>query len=152
MKGDTVTMTVREPERRRHQFVLTMEQPHGQDRSRPNGFSDGGGRAARVGRAGARRDRDHGGHTLGGRHLAPDGRTRNQSALRALARQPLLAAFRYQRRPGESRRLALDVKRFPDAAVLSAIAESAVATTLVTSEGRMLTEMTLRFATARSRS
>jgi hypothetical protein len=39
--------------------------------------------------------------------------------------------------------LALDVTRFPDAAVLAAIAERAVATTLVTSEGRALTEVSL---------
>jgi hypothetical protein len=64
------------------------------------------------------------------------------ASLRGMARQPALAAFRYQRRPGEPRRLALDVKRFADAPVLSAIAERGSATTLVTSEGRMLTEMT----------
>ena len=40
--------------------------------------------------------------------------------------------------------LTLDVKRFPDAPVLSAAAERAIATTLVTTEGRMLTEVTLQ--------
>jgi hypothetical protein len=39
--------------------------------------------------------------------------------------------------------LALDVTRFADAAVLAAVAERAVATTLVTSEGRTLTEITM---------
>jgi Carboxypeptidase regulatory-like domain len=64
------------------------------------------------------------------------------SALQSLSRLPVLAAFRYQRStaaPG----LALDVKRFADAGVLAAVADRAVATTLVTSEGRALTEVSL---------
>lgn len=64
-------------------------------------------------------------------------------ALKGLARQPLLAAFRYHRGAGDAPRLALDVKRFPDAAVLAAVAERAVVTTLVTTEGRTLTEVSL---------
>jgi hypothetical protein len=63
--------------------------------------------------------------------------------LKGLARQPLLAAFRYHRKAGELPRVALDVKRFPDAAVLAAVAERAVVTTLVSAEGRTLTEVTL---------
>jgi hypothetical protein len=39
--------------------------------------------------------------------------------------------------------LELDVRRFPDAPVLAAVAERAIATTLLTSEGRALTEVTL---------
>ena len=66
------------------------------------------------------------------------------ASLRSLARQPLLAAFRYQRRANEARVLTLDVKRFADAAVIGAAADHAIATTLVTSEGRTLTEVTLR--------
>ena len=38
--------------------------------------------------------------------------------------------------------MTLDVKRFADAAVIAAAAEHGTATTLVTSEGRMLTEVT----------
>ncbi len=64
-------------------------------------------------------------------------------ALASAARQPLLAAFRYRHGPGSARILALDVTRFADAAVLAAVAERAVATTLVTSEGRALTEVSL---------
>jgi hypothetical protein len=64
-------------------------------------------------------------------------------ALAAVSRQSLLAAYRYQRAADEPLSLALDVRRFADAAVLSAVAERAVATTLVTSEGRALTEITL---------
>jgi hypothetical protein len=64
-------------------------------------------------------------------------------ALTSVARQSLLSAYRYQRSATGVPALALDVTRFPDAAVLAAIAERAVATTLVTSEGRALTEVSL---------
>ena len=64
-------------------------------------------------------------------------------ALLSLGRQSLLAAFRYQRTMATAPVMTLDVKRFQDAAVLAAVAERAVATTLVTSEGRALTEVTL---------
>ena len=60
-----------------------------------------------------------------------------------VARDSLLAAYRYQRTGDEPPALTLDVKRFADAAVLAAVAERAVATTLVTAEGRALTEITL---------
>ena len=143
VNGRIVSLTVREPERRRHQFVLALEQPHAAgsfkaDTSFPT-------------IAGVQRESGEvlieGGGTL---QMTPesDDTVRRMdvreahAALRSMARLPTLAAFRYQRRPGEPRRLALDVKRFADAPVLSAIAERASATTLVTSEGRMLTEMT----------
>ena len=64
-------------------------------------------------------------------------------ALTSVARQSLLSAYRYQRSATGVPALALKVTRFPDAAVLAAIAERAVATTLVTSTGRALTEVTL---------
>src|SRR5882762_5490458 len=63
--------------------------------------------------------------------------------LRALFRYSLEAAFRYHRQPDESPTLALDWTRFPDASVLAAVAERAVVTTLVTSEGKSLTEIKL---------
>jgi hypothetical protein len=61
----------------------------------------------------------------------------------SVARQSLLAAYRYQRANEEPPALVFDVKRFADAGVLAAVAERAIATTLVTSEGRALTEVTL---------
>ena len=64
-------------------------------------------------------------------------------SLASVARQSLLAAYRYQRISEEPPALVFDVRRFADAAVLAAVAERAVATTLVTSEGRALTEVTL---------
>jgi hypothetical protein len=63
--------------------------------------------------------------------------------LRALARFPLQAAFRYHRQPTEVPTLALEWTRFPDSTVLAAVAEHAVVTTLVTVEGRTLTEVKL---------
>lgn len=65
------------------------------------------------------------------------------AALRGLARSPLLAGFRYQRTTAPAPMLSMNVNRFAGAGVLAAIADRAVATTLVTSEGRTLTEVVL---------
>ena len=65
------------------------------------------------------------------------------SYLRSLAHYPPQAAFRFHRQPNETPTLALAWTRFPDSSVLAAIAENAVVTTLVTSEGRSLTEVRL---------
>ena len=67
----------------------------------------------------------------------------SSDTLRSLARGSMQAAFRYQRRASESPALSLAWTRFPDAGVLAATAQDAVATTLVTSEGRSLTEIKL---------
>jgi hypothetical protein len=64
--------------------------------------------------------------------------------LRALARYSLQGAFRYHRRPSEVPSLMLKWNRFPDSSVLAAMVEGAEATTLVTSEGKSLTEIKLR--------
>ena len=63
--------------------------------------------------------------------------------LRSLSRATLHAAFRYQKRPAERPAVGLEWVRFPDGKVLSAVAQQAVVTTLVTSEGRSLTEVKL---------
>lgn len=63
--------------------------------------------------------------------------------LRQLAHYPPQAAFRYHRQPSETPTLALDWVRFPDGSVLAAVAESAEVTTMVTSEGKSLTEIKL---------
>jgi hypothetical protein len=66
------------------------------------------------------------------------------SSLHALTRLPILTAFRYQRPAGTAApTLAVDINRFADSSVLAAIADRATATTLVTSEGRALTEVRL---------
>jgi hypothetical protein len=63
--------------------------------------------------------------------------------LRSLAHFPPQAAFRYHKQATETPTLALQWTRFPDGSVLAAEAESAVVTTLVTSEGKSLTEVRL---------
>jgi len=63
--------------------------------------------------------------------------------LRSLSRFPLQAAFRYHRQQAEVPKLALEWTRFPDSSVLAAVAEHATVTTLVTVEGRTLTEVKL---------
>ncbi len=63
--------------------------------------------------------------------------------LRSLVRFPLQSAFRYHRQPTEAPTLAMEWTRFPDSTVLAAVAEHAVVTTLVTVEGRTLTEVKL---------
>jgi hypothetical protein len=64
-------------------------------------------------------------------------------SMRTLARSPLLAGFRYQRSPSNAPGLRMQVSRFDDADVLAAAVDRAEATTLVTSEGRALTEVKL---------
>jgi len=63
--------------------------------------------------------------------------------LRALARSSMQAAFRYHRQPTETPTVALDWVRFPDASLLAAVAQDATITTLVTSQGKSLTEVRL---------
>ena len=64
-------------------------------------------------------------------------------AVSAVARDSLLSAYRYQRVAAEPPALTVEVRRFANAPVLAAVAERAVATTLLTAEGRALTEVTL---------
>ncbi len=139
-----INLVVRDPARNRHQFLLTLE------RSSAGGsfqvdvpFPSVDGAQRETGEAAF--------ESVGTMELGATERddvrrmdVREASApLKGLARQPLLAAFRYHRKAGELPRVALDVKRFPDAAVLAAVAERAVVTTLVSAEGRTLTEVTL---------
>lgn len=63
--------------------------------------------------------------------------------LRSLSRFSPQAAFRYHRQPSETPRLALEWVRFADSSVLAAVAERAIVTTLVTSDGKSLTEVRL---------
>lgn len=63
--------------------------------------------------------------------------------LRDLARNSLHAAFRYHRQAAESPGLSLTWLRFPDSNVLAAVAQDAEVTTMVTSDGKSLTEVKL---------
>jgi hypothetical protein len=64
-------------------------------------------------------------------------------SLVSIARDAMLAAYRYQRAGDEPPVVTVDVHRFANAPVIAAVAERATATTLVTTEGRGLTEITL---------
>jgi len=65
------------------------------------------------------------------------------SFLRDLARNPLHAAFRFHRQAAETPGLPLDWVRFPDSSLLAAVAQNAEVTTMVTSDGKSLTEVKL---------
>jgi hypothetical protein len=144
-RDDGVVLTVSDASLRRHQFLLSLERPH-----------DGGSFALDTGFVwlpDVQRERGEvpveGVGTLELSAAERDGMHRIDvrelnSALQSLARLPILSAFRYQRSATAPPVLALDVKRFADAGVLAAVADRAVATTLVTTEGRALTEITLQ--------
>jgi hypothetical protein len=63
--------------------------------------------------------------------------------LRSLAHFPTQAAFRYHRQSNQAPSLGLEWVRFPDSSVLGAVVENAQVTTMVTSEGKSLTEIKL---------
>jgi hypothetical protein len=63
--------------------------------------------------------------------------------LRSLAHFPTQAAFRYHRQSNQAPSLGLEWVRFPDSSVLGAAVENAQVTTMVTSEGKSLTEIKL---------
>ena len=63
--------------------------------------------------------------------------------LRSLAHFPMQAAFRYHRQPNQAPSLGLEWVRFPDSSVLGAVVVNAQVTTMVTSEGKSLTEIKL---------
>jgi len=154
-----ILLTVAEPAARHHQFLVSLERPHQGGSfaldtgfvSVPDALRERGeiaiegvgtleltatGRAA--GAAGAAGD-----ETAAGSLHRTDVRELN-GALRSLARLPILSAFRYQRAAAAPIALTMDVRRFADAGVLAAVADRAVATTLVTAEGRALTEIALQ--------
>lgn len=140
-----IVLTIGDPAARSHQFLVTLERPHAggtftvetglvslDDVQRERGEIgvEGVGTMdlASADRAGL--------HRIDVRELS--------GSLHALARVPILSAFRYQRPAGAAPpHLALTVRRFADASVLAAIADHATATTLITSEGRALTEIQL---------
>jgi hypothetical protein len=139
-----VVLTLSDPSARRQQFLISLERGHaGGSFATDTDF---------IALPGVQRERGEiaveGAGTLdlnvserAGMHRI-DVRELN-TALQSLARLPILTAFRYQRTAGTTVALAMDVKRFADAGVLAAVADRAVATTLMTSEGRALTEVVL---------
>ena len=143
-RDDVITLTPGDTSLRRHQFLVSFERPH-----------EGGSfkvETALPALAGSQREVGQTAiEAIGTVDINAAGEAGLQrmdvrevhSSLRSLARQPLLAAFRFQRRENETRILTLDVKRFDAAPVIAAAAEHAMATSLVTVEGRMLTEIQL---------
>ena len=143
--GATVSLTLRDPTVRRHQFLVSLERPHGGGSfTLDTAFVDVADVQRQRGEVAVEGvatldlnaiDRD-GMHRIDVRELPP--------ALLSLARLPVLAAFRYQRMPNVMPGLTLEAKRFADAGVLAAYAECATATTMITTEGRALTEVVLQ--------
>ncbi len=142
-EGGVLILKVREPARRNHQFLVAIE------RANRDTKMD----APLLSFAGAQRET---GELLvegiGAMELTPTESgglrrmdVREASAVaRSLARFPLQAAFRYNRRAGDQPKLQLAWTQFPDSRVLSALAERATVTTLMNVEGKSLTEVTLR--------
>ncbi|HYM24720.1 MAG TPA: carboxypeptidase-like regulatory domain-containing protein [Vicinamibacterales bacterium] len=143
-----VLLTMGDMAARRHQFLITMERPHTDGSfaldtgfpSLPEAQRERGEIAVEgTGTLELNAPQEAAAallHRIDVREL--------NAALQSLSRTPLLVAFRYQRTPSApAATLAMDVKRFGDAGVVAAIAERAAATTLVTTEGRALTEVRL---------
>lgn len=143
--GDEVVLTIANPAARSHQFLVNLEREHqggtfnlesgvvtikNVQRERGEVAIEG------VGTMDVTAEERPGLHRIDVREL--------NTSLHSLARWPVLSAFRYQR-PAESAApiLGVAVKRFADAGVLAAAADRATATTLITSEGRALTEVQL---------
>ena len=148
-KGDNVVFFLAQPARRRHQFLLNLE--------RSTMSAATGARASRLETgfptvpASQRESGEVAIEGVGTLEISSQdiaGLRRMDvrevhASLSSIATQSLLSAFRYQRTASAPPVLTLNVTRFADAAVLAAIADRAVATTLVTREGRTLTEVVL---------
>lgn len=142
-EAGVLVLKVREPARRNHQFLVALERPNKETKAD----------APLLAFAGSQRET---GELLvegvGSMELTPteQGGLRRMdvrevgAVARSLSRFPLQAAFRYNRRPGDTPKLQLAWTQFPDSSVLSAVAERATITTLTNVEGKSLTEVTLR--------
>ncbi len=143
IRDGVLILRVREPARRNHQFLVAIERTNRETKVE----------APLLAFAGAQREI---GEVLvegvGAMELTPSESgglrrmdVREAAAIaRSLTRFPLQAAFRYNRRPGDTPKLQLEWTQFPDSQVLSAVAERATITTLTNVEGKSLTEVTLR--------
>lgn len=142
-ENGVLVLRVREPGKRNHQFLVAIERANRDTKAE----------APLLAFTGAQHET---GELLvegvGAMELTPteSGGLRRMDAreagavARSLARFPLQAAFRYNRRQGDAPKLQLEWRQFPDSQVLSAVAERATITTLVNVEGKSLTEVTLR--------
>lgn len=142
-ENGTLVLKVREPVRRNHQFLIALERANKETRTE----------APVLAISGAQRET---GELLvegvSSMELTPkeSGGLRRMDVrevgaiAKSLSRFPLQAAFRFNRRPGDTPKLELEWIQFPDSSVLSAVAERATITTLTNIEGKTLTEVTLR--------
>ena len=139
-----VTLFLSDPALRRHQFLVSLERPHSAGSfTLQSGFptlpaaqrETGEVAVEGLGTLEVTSPETPGLRRMDVRELDP--------SIGAAARQALLAAYRYQRTGDTTPALTLDVRRFADSEVLAAVAERAVATTLLTAEGRALTEVTM---------
>jgi hypothetical protein len=125
-RSDSLAVTVRDASERRHQFLIGLERAHSPGSFKlDTSFPTVPAAQREVGETAI-----EGTGTIEAAASGDDGLRRmdvreTNASLRSLARQPLLAAFRYQRRANETRTITLDVKRFADAPVIAAAAERA---------------------------
>ena len=142
-QGNRVALLVSAPSRRRHQFLLNLERPVSGSFKLETAFPTIPGAQREVGEVAI-----EGVGTLEISSADIPGLRRMDvrevdPAITSVARQALLSAYRYQRTASGVPTLSTAVTRFPDASVLAAVADRAVATTLLTSQGRALTEISL---------
>lgn len=143
LTNGTLTLRVHDPAKRNHQFLIAIERANNETKAEPPIFSF----------AGAQRETGEllvegiGAMDLvateSGSLRRMDMREAN-AITRSLSHFPLQAAFRYNRRTTEAPKLQLEWRQFSDADVLAAVADRATVTTLMTVEGRSLTEVTMR--------
>ena len=139
-----LTLHVTDASARRHQFLLTLERAHASGSPRLESGLPGVRGAQResgevaiegIGTIEISSPEMPGLRRVDVRELDP--------VVSSIARDAVLAAYRYQHAGDEPPALTVNVRRFANAPVLAAVGERAVATTLITSEGRALTEVTL---------
>jgi hypothetical protein len=142
-EAGVLVLKVREPSRRKHQFLISIERASRENKADAPFLAFSGAQGERgevlvegVGTMELTAKEGGGLRRIDVRESGP--------VARSLARSPLQAAFRYHRRAGDSPSLMLEWNEFPDGAVLSAIAERATITTLLNAEGKYLTEVMLR--------
>jgi hypothetical protein len=141
-QGNVLTVKVMNPAQRNHQFLISLEKS----------LNDAKAEAPFLAFRGAQRETGEilveGEGTMELKATEGGGLKRidlkeTNAYLRSMARNSMQAAFRYHRQPNEIPQLALEWTRFPDSSVLAAVVERAVVTTLVTTEGKSLTEVKL---------
>jgi hypothetical protein len=143
LANGTLTLRVHDPAKRNHQFLISIERPNNETKAEPPIFSFEGAQRETgellVEGIGAMELTA----TESGSLRRMDMREAN-AITRSLSHFPLQAAFRYNCRASEAPKLQLEWRQFSDADVLSAVADRATVTTLMTVEGRSLTEVMLR--------